>query len=142
MNSGDSGSFNRLSYDTCAYEKNVAESTGPFGYMMYHGKYENCQKCVSDDKNVWRPFDLEIVNRESELKGITRRSTKCPQFKYNPGCNKAGGICTSTFDESNPVVLPGEVCPIVNSGLKKPTNPGYTLKTEPWCDKPKYRYPA
>ena len=38
-------SSNRLMYDSCAYQKAINESTGPFSYAMYTGKYENCAKC-------------------------------------------------------------------------------------------------
>lgn len=141
MNGGNSGSFNRPMYDTCAFEQEVASSTGPFEYMMYQGKYESCQKCVENDKQVWRPFDGDVVDRESELKGISRRISNCAQYKYNPSCKKSSGYCTSTFDPSNPIVMPPEACPIINNNLKRPTNPGYVLKTDPWCEQPKFRYP-
>lgn len=140
MNSGSAGSFNRLSYDRCAYEKRQTESTGPFGYQMYAGKFENQQKCVLDDKNNWRPFDGAIVENESELRGISRRASSCAQFKYNPGCSKSSGFCTSTFDPSNPIVMPAEACPIVQNNLVRPTNPGYSVNVTPY-DSPRFRYP-
>jgi len=142
MNTGNAGSFNRLSYDKCAYEKQVAQSTGPIGYQMYQGKYENCNKCVADDKNNWRPFDNDIVDRESELRGLSRRATKCAQYQYNPQCQRSSGICTSTFDASNPIVMPAEACPIISNNLIRPTGPGYALNTDPYCGNPKFRYPV
>lgn len=141
MNTGNSGSFNRLRYDKCAYEKEVAQSTGPFGYQMYSGKYENCQKCVINDNNNWKPFDNEIIERENELRGISRKASNCAQFKYNPSCDRSSGFCTSTFDPSNPIVMPPEACPIIQNNLVRPTGPGYTLNIGS-CDKPRYRYPS
>lgn len=132
MNSGSAGSFNRLPYDNCAYQKRLYESTDPLKYSLYEGKYENCQKCVINDANFWRPFDL--VDVESELMNITRLNSQCPQFKYNPNCKK-GGDCLSTFDKNAPVVLAAEVCPIVHNNIKKMTTPGYTVENTAYCPK-------
>lgn len=92
----------------------MSESTSPFQYQMYDGKFENCKRCVYD--HYTRPFDGNIVDLESELRNQNRRASKCPSMKYNPQCKKSPE-CTSTFDESNPVVLAPEVCPIVHNNL-------------------------
>jgi hypothetical protein len=130
----NTGRFTHLRDDQCAYEKTIHESTEPLGYQMFPGKFENCNKCVRDKESFWRPFDEEIVDTESELRGITRRASNCPSKKYNPGCNKSSGMCTSTFDKSNPVVYPGRLCPIVSPDLYQIEGPGYKLKTEPFCE--------
>lgn len=117
------GSSNRLIYDNCAYQLKVYQSTTPLSYQLYDGKYENDGKCTYNNK-AWRPYDL--VDQESELKGITRPNSKCNQFQYKPTCKKSS-MCTSTFDDSNPVVLAPEVCPIVHNNIRKMTHPGYTL---------------
>jgi len=122
------GSFNRSSYDTCAYEKKLYEETSPLAYQLYEGKFENCNKCIYD--KFYRPFDL--VDIESELQNKTRRASKCPQHKYNPQC-KRGPRCTSTFDKSVPVVFPGEVCPIVHNNIPKRTDPGYRVPSGNLC---------
>lgn len=139
MNGGDSGGFNRLIYDRCEFEKRTKESTDPLSWRMYPGKYENCKKCIYDNQFT-RPFDNDIVDRESELKGISRRASRCGQFKYNPGCKKSAQ-CTSTFDPSNPIVLAQEVCPIIHNNIPRINGPGYTLDTEPFCPKPEWRHP-
>jgi hypothetical protein len=128
-----SGAFNRQKYDRCAYQKDLYESVSPLSWMMYPGKFENCSKCTVNEKNFWRPFDGDIVDRESDLKNITRRSSRCPQ-KYLPNCKKSA-TCTNTFDPSNPIVLAQEVCPIVFNNIPKMYGPGYELKTEPFCQK-------
>lgn len=138
MNSGDSGNFNRLIYDRCEYEKRIKESTDPLSWNMYGGKFEHCQKCVYNNQFI-RPFDNNIVDRESELKGILRKASKCPQNKYNPGCKKSG-TCISTFDSTNPIVLAQEVCPIVRNNIPRINGPGYELITEPFCVKPEWRH--
>ncbi len=108
------GFSSRLPYDPCAYSKELTESTAPYSYQMYDGKFENCNKCVFD--HYTRPFDGDVVDVESELRNQTRFSSKCPGKKYNPKCAKSSE-CTSTFDGSVPVVLAPEVCPIVFNNL-------------------------
>ena len=134
--SSQPGGFTRIDYDKCAYDQELYESTGPLMWMMYSGKFENCDKCVYDDKSFYRPFDSVIVDTESELKNITRPQSKCNRLKYNPKCKKST-ICTSTFDKSVPVVMAQECCPIVRNNIEKMTGPGYTLYSTPLCD----RYP-
>jgi len=119
------GSSNRQIYDNCAYQLRLTQSTDPLSWMLYDGKYENCGKCIYKDQ-FWRPFDKEIVDRESELRNITRPASKCNQYQYKPTC-KDSQICTSTFDDSNPVVLASEVCPVIFNNIKKMTTPGYTI---------------
>jgi len=129
MNSGSSGGFSRLAYDECQFQKKVAESTNPLSYKLYEGKYENCKKCVHNGQ-FYRPSDL--VDVESELKNITRGASKCPQNKYNPFCKKSKS-CTSTFDNSVPVVLGHESCPIVYNNINKATCPGYSISNGTNC---------
>ena len=136
-NSGSPGGFTRLDYDACAYDQELYESTGPLMWQMYSGKFENCDKCVYNGKNFWRPFDKQIVDTESELKNITRPNTRCPRMKYNPQCRKSPR-CVSTFDKSVPIVYAQEICPIVTNNIQKMTGPGYTLYAEPMCN----QYPA
>jgi len=104
----------RLPYDDCAYNKQLQESNAPYQYQMYDGKFENCNKCVYE--TFTRPFDPTIVDLESELRNQTRNASKCPSKKYDPKCKKSAE-CTSTFDDTNPVVLAPEVCPIVKNNL-------------------------
>ena len=127
-----SGGFTRDIYDRCAYQKRIYESTSPLALKMYGGFYENCNKCLYNENSFWRPFDPEIVDAESELKNITRRQTRCPQYKYSPTCKKSC-LCTNTFDPRNPIVMPQEVCPIVHNNIPRMYGPGYTLQTEPFC---------
>ena len=133
MNSGDSGALTNLKYQSCAYAVDLKQSVDPLNWNMYIGKFENCNKCVFDEKNFWHPFDGPIVDTESELKGISRRASKCPSLQYSPNCNKSSGFCTSTFDKSNPIVLPATACPIVHNNIGKMCGPGYTLNVDPFC---------
>lgn len=117
------GSFNRQIYDRCAYQKELYESTSPLQHQLYEGKFEHCGKCTFEDQ-FYRPFDL--VDVESELLGINRPSSHCPQFKYNPNC-QASKMCVSTFDKSMPVALNPWVCPVVFNNIPKMTHPGYEV---------------
>ena len=117
------GAYNRLSYDNCAYQKKLYESTTPLLYRLYEGQYENCNKCTYKNQ-FWRPFDL--VDLESELKNITRPNTRCPQLKYHPDCKKSG-MCVSTFEQNLPVVLDKQVCPVVQNNIPRMVHPGYVL---------------
>ena len=81
-------SSNRLSYDACAYQKTLQESTGPLDYMMYTGKFENCAKCRIEfgvvGGNGVSLFSGNLVDLESDLRGQTRMASSCPSTFYNP----------------------------------------------------------
>lgn len=124
------GGFSRVSYDKCAYKQKVKQSISPLDYQMYIGQFENRGRCIQD--RMWRPFDKEIVDIESELYNITRRKTSCSCKKYRPTCKKSKR-CTSTFDKSNPVVLPQYLCPIIRNNIVRPKDPMFELDTEFRC---------
>ena len=81
-------SSNRLSYDSCAYQKNLQQSTSPLDYMLYNGKYENSAKCRIEfgvvGGNGVSLFSGNLVDLESELRGQTRLASLCPKSMYNP----------------------------------------------------------
>jgi uncharacterized paraquat-inducible protein A len=123
------GAFNRLNYDNCAYNKKIQESTTPLSYQMSRYKFENCARCTYNGKQ-YAPFDL--VEEESELRGISRRATKCLSKLYHPGCKKSS-TCLNTFDESVPKVYPANLCPVVCNNIKKMKHPGYVLNNVDFC---------
>lgn len=125
------GSSNRIKYDSCEYQKSLYESTKPLSYYIYEPKYESQTKCVHD--KFYRKYDL--VDVESELRNITRPMSKCSQYKYNPNCKK-NESCTSTFDNTVPIVMAPELCPIVKNNIPKTTNPGYSIPNENICATP------
>ena len=124
----DTGGFTRLDYDSCAYQKKLCESTSPLQYRMYQGYFENNKKCIFNKDSFYYPYSESIVDTDSELKGLGRIATRCPNFKYKPTC-KRSSMCVSTFDKSVPIVMPQEVCycDIVKNNIPKMTNPGYVL---------------
>jgi len=115
------GGSTRLIYDECAYRKELCESTSPYAWMMYNGKFDHEQKCKKD--KYWRPFDPEVVDVESDLKNINRPATKCPELKYNPKCQKSG-YCISTYDPKVPVILDSDVCPVVFNNIPRQKSNG------------------
>jgi hypothetical protein len=81
-------SFNRLSYDTCSYKKELAEQVSHLSYTLDPIKYEHCNKCRHEvglvgGTNVGVPRG-NMVDIENDLFNINRPSTLCPNFKYAP----------------------------------------------------------
>ncbi len=119
------GGFSRLTYDTCAYKQTLHESVSPMGYRMEKYMYESPSPCTESGK-YYAPFDL--VDQESELKNITRQSTRCPSKHYSATCKWVDGnqSCTNTFDKKFPVIYSSDMCPIVHNNIKKQTTPGFS----------------
>jgi hypothetical protein len=76
-------SFNRLKYDNCAYSKELQESTSPLEYQLFRGKFENCKQCPVGSYTNNLEFGAK-TSVESELFGLTRQESKCPDKKFNP----------------------------------------------------------
>ena len=128
------GGFTSTLYDKCQYQRTLNESVSPLQYQLMFAKYENCNKCVYDDKSFFVKYSPNIVDTESELKNITRRYSKCPQYKYNPGCKKSCH-CTSTFDRNVPKVMAQEICPIIFNNIPRVNDRGYRLNdVGPSCE--------
>jgi hypothetical protein len=89
-------SYNRLKFDSCAYQHKLNESIGPGEYMLDNTNI--CKPCFvpSPSINVQR-FGASIcpknlIDIDSELIGITRKASECPGKQYLPSdkevCNK------------------------------------------------------
>lgn len=83
-------SSNRLIYDTCAYKQNLNQSTSPLSYTLSTDRYENCNKCRMElglvgGTNVSH-IKGNLVDLETELRGITRKASLCSSQKYNNKC--------------------------------------------------------
>ena len=83
-------SSNRVMYDTCAYKTRVNESVGPLEYMLNPIRFENCNKCRMELGTVGGTnvshIKGNLVDLETELRGITRRASLCPSKKYQSPC--------------------------------------------------------
>jgi hypothetical protein len=134
-------SSNRLMYDSCAYEKSINESTGPFSYVMYSGKYENCAKCRIElgqfGGNGVSLFSGNLVDLESDLRGQTRPTSLCPKDKFHPSCDRNG----KTRCDGLPCA-PGKQYPLVNQPscqmIRYPPIPKESPFQPMGCEKPKY----
>lgn len=111
-------SSNRLSYDKCAYAKEVEQSTSPLDYQMFKGKYENCKKCAKGDHANVLDFGTR-TEVESELRNQTRSNSNCPSKKYNPKKAFKGAKLT------HPGVCDINVLALNTIG--RPTGPGYDV---------------
>jgi hypothetical protein len=126
--SNNIGSSNRLMYDRCSTQERLDERVEPLSYALYFGKHENCNKCKHD--KFWTRHQL--VDQESDLMNLNLPLSHCNQFKRGSECQKSG-LCLSTFDESRPVVLPPEVCPIVYNNIPRHNHPGYHMPDPNFC---------
>ena len=84
-------SSNRLIYDTCAYEKNIKQSTSQLSYVLNPSKYENCNKCRHELGILGGPTASivrgNLVDLESDLRLQTRAASQCPDRLYQPQCD-------------------------------------------------------
>jgi hypothetical protein len=110
-------SFNRLGYDTCAYAKTLQQSVDPLDYHLFKGKYESCTQCKISDYTNNLEFGIK-TDVESDLKGQTRKGSKCPTEKF-PAFSQSGAeysppiTCTSIYN-----ITPNNIQKITTSGLR------------------------
>ena len=82
-------SFNKLSYDTCAYNTSLKESVSVGNYML-NTPNNNCDdNCFFqspyirlDKQSVATCKNKDLIDIDSELLGLNTKSTKCPKEKY------------------------------------------------------------
>ena len=83
-------SSNRLIYDTCAYKHELSQSVGPLQYVLNPIKYENCNKCRMElgivGGTAVSHIKGNLVDLETDLRGQTRRNTRCPTKLYQNPC--------------------------------------------------------
>ena len=113
-------SFNRLNYDNCAYAKTLQESTSSLEWNLYLGKFENKKTCpVGDFTN-----NLEFGTRaevESDLWGVIRQDSKCPEKKYDPSKPRGRGDLTAARACDT-------IFYITPTNMKMPTSNGFDNK--------------
>lgn len=85
-------SFNRLTYDSCHYRKEIRENNSILGYVIDKTKFENNSKCRHQIGLVGGSPASHIrgnmVDAESELWGITRNLSKCAFDNIKPFDNE------------------------------------------------------
>ena len=124
-------SFNRLSYDDCAYKSELAESVSYLTYMLDPVRYEHCNKCRPESGIVGGTAVSHakgnLVDLENNLFGIDRPNTHCPSFKYSPGDSKGKEyikpVCHPNIDNTPMHLRP---CQFHNT-MSTPQPPGMNL---------------
>ena len=101
-------SFTKTKYDECAYKKDLSQSMSVLDHIIEKNRYIHDKQCRHDtigilQKNSVSNYNLpnvEIVDVESELYGLTRQNTRCPSLKYNKNqckeCKESKSECSSS----------------------------------------------
>ena len=125
-------SFNRPRYDNDAYTADLRQSLAPMHYQLYHGAHVNGTRC----NPVLPKQHYSQVDVESDLSGRNRFHARTMEKLVHPDgyvSLTGAGHAISTFDPRAHVNVNPAVCPnvtkhlIFNSGIKRPTNPGYVV---------------
>ena len=78
----------RTKSDLCAYNKEISQSVAPYYYMLDPNKFFNPQDCRVDlgvvGGNNVSITKNNMVDTESDLFGINRANSKCPERKFLP----------------------------------------------------------
>jgi hypothetical protein len=91
-------SFTRPSQDTCSYRHELAQTIGPGEYQL--AKPYPCNPCFVNDPHIrMQRFgaslsrNTSLIDIDSEMIGINRKFSRCPELKYIPTCvnNQYGG---------------------------------------------------
>ena len=120
-------SFNRLEYDTCAYEQELNQSTGTGRYVLNVPSVSNCEPCYASDprygqvqqgsstvgKSIYKNVDVE-----SDLLGQTRLASRCQTQNFMPSCEA-------------PELSHYKDCPLVSEETRT-TNPPCNLRGTGW----------
>ena len=106
-------SFTRPSFDTCSYRHELHQTIGPGEYQI--AKPYPCNPCFVSDPHIrMQRFGASVsqntamIDIDSEMIGITRKFSKCPEFKYLPQVNLSangganpGGYANPQFNNSS-----------------------------------------
>jgi hypothetical protein len=105
--------FTKPSFDTCAYRHELYQTIGPAEYLL--GQPAPCKPCFVSDPHIrMQRFGASVskqtalIDVDSELMGLTRKYSKCPEMKYIPQCNltanggaNPGGFAPNGFNNSS-----------------------------------------
>lgn len=126
---------NRLKFDEKTYQTIVKESTSPLGYMINELAHYAPDNCSQDEVGMFIngnlsnvPHNINLVNIESELRGLYRVNSRAPQDKYNPNasgtsvCSDKGTLDANCYPIKD---LEMRTCDVrVYSMPKKPVDSG------------------
>ena len=147
-------SFNRLSYDDCYYKEQLKQWTGPGNYTFT--KPVLCNPCYpypptvrlqKKGNSTINPYLMD-TDLESDLMGITRFASKCPNKLYKPVCPdcecESGELCGQGVTNCSRTRRNGERCDAVEDQLNdwpdcfvpsestRLSNPPCTLRGTGW----------
>lgn len=121
-------SFNNLDYDTCAYKQFLHESIGPGSYQL-NTPYISCKDCFVEDPQIILQRsgasvarDVPMIDIDSELLNITRKSSNCSRDSFIPKFDKDGNI------NNNINLVDFENCKLPTTENTKLSNPPCTLR--------------
>ena len=110
-------SFSRLSYDSCAYSKNLQQSTDPLEYSLFKGKFESCTTCPIGDFTNNLDFGIRS-DIESDLKGQSRIGSKCPSEKFPLNVANPTGFTPQITCQNIYNITPNNLVKPTTNGLK------------------------
>ena len=119
-------SFERLTYDSCAYSKKLQQSTDPLEYNLFKGKFESCNSCPVGDFTNNLDFGIK-TDIESDLKGQTRFGSKCPSEKFPANTNDAAPFTPAITCHSIHNITPNNLVKPTNNGLKDLSSYGQNM---------------
>lgn len=81
-------SFTRTKTDICNYNQELEENVSYVSYLLDPVKFHNCNKCRPElgfvgGTNVSHVTG-NLIDLESDIKGIDRDASRCPQTRYLP----------------------------------------------------------
>lgn len=95
-------SFNRPSYDICSYKQTLAESIGPGDYQI-NKPVVSCNPCFPNDPHIRAQRigasiskSTAMIDIDSELSGIGRKYSRCPENRYLPTCDSSQSCGANT----------------------------------------------
>jgi hypothetical protein len=89
----------RLMYDECNFREYLTDTKNIIDYTLYNGKYNHTAKCLldlgQDGSSGGSIFSGSLVDLESDLRGQTRKLSKCTNTLFQPkfgSCRSATAV--------------------------------------------------
>ena len=96
-------SSNRLMYDTCTYETDLAQGADMLSYILDPSQHYRCSPCRQElgtvGGNNVSQVKGNMVDLENDLRGQTRYNTRCPEKLNSWMTNK-----------NNKIEIPAQFC--------------------------------
>jgi hypothetical protein len=126
-------SFNRLDFDTCAYQQNLAESIGPGEYKLGEPMVGGAP-CFAADPNIRLQYagvsfdkNKSMVDTNSDLLNITRDASNCSMKKHLPQFDKDGNLVQTRGEN-----VKFQDCSLLQQEDTRLSNPACNLRGTGW----------